>query len=30
MILNVNSLLYRQCYAHCNETAEARITRYLR
>ena len=28
MTLNVNSLLCRPCYAYCDETAEARITRF--
>jgi len=26
MTLNVNLLLCRQCYAYCDQTAEARIT----
>ena len=25
MILNVNLLLCRQCYAHCDQTAKARM-----
>jgi len=29
MTSNVNLLLCRQCYAYCDQTAEARITRFL-
>jgi len=28
MTMNDNSLHCRQCYAYCDETAEARITRF--
>jgi len=28
MTLNVNLLLYHQCYAYCDQTVEARITQF--
>jgi len=29
MTLNVNSVLCRQCYVYCDETAEALITQFF-